>query len=347
MNEHCPNPSCGQPIPPDQAMPWCLACGARFPESLQLRLPKLQEAKIQAKLAKGGLWVEETCVRCGTHFRTLALRDSLGFLERECPNCHQVMVSPLSGSQRFVYWLFFGLLTASFARGFGETDLLSRETFYAFLLIVILTCGIYKDLEIVYRQWSSRRDKDNQTPDEAPGHEGARSAWGDDSAPSLVSRWKVGFLILLASWFMVLFFGGIPELMIEIFHRGEADASNLLLGLTWGACVILCPLIISAVTENKVKLAQLWTSWLGGVKTFLVGCLVVVPSVLLYLASQVMKPFVVAEQGLRGENGVALLVVLTSIALGPFWVASLFRWLSRSPLADRIAWFNERWSRGH
>lgn len=345
MTENCPNPSCGRPIPPDQAMPWCLACGVRFPESLQLRLPKLQEAKVQASLAKGGVWVEETCVRCGTHFRTLALRDFLGFRERECPNCHQVTVSPLPWSYRITYWIFFGFLTVASVQVFRkETNLLNQGAFYAFLLIVALTLAIYTDLEIAYHQWSSRRKSNSHKPGETASLEGDPPARNGDQAPSLGSRWKVGFLILLASWFMVLFILDIPEHVIEIFHGDKADPSNLLLGLTWGACFILCPLLISAIIGNGLKLAQLWAAWLKGFKTFLIGCLVVLPCVLLYLASQGMMPLVGIEKGSQEESRLILLLLLMCIVLVPFWVTPLFRWLSRSPFADQVSWFIERWS---
>lgn len=160
MSEHCPNPNCGRPIPPDQAFPWCAACGVWFPESLQLELPKLQEVEAEARRAGKDPWakfrvrpeVVETCVRCGASFKTDPQRDNLGFRERECPHCHQATVSPLPWAYRIIYWValccfVFGFLQALLQRAPAPGVMI-------ILLIVLLLKAITKDLWIVCGRWS-------------------------------------------------------------------------------------------------------------------------------------------------------------------------------------------------
>jgi hypothetical protein len=329
-------------------MPWCLACGARFPESLQLRLPKLQEAKLQARLADEGLWVEETCVNCGTHFRTLALRDFLGFRERECPNCHQLTVSPLSGSYRLVYWLFFGLLVFSVVARFREgiPDLLNEGALYGLLLLMALLWAISKDLKIVYHQRSFRREGNHQTPGERVGRGGEQATRYRD-APSLASRWGAGFLVLLVGWFITFWMFLTIGDLIDLLHPGEEDSSNLLFALKCGVYLILGPLIVSAYSESGLKLSQPWSFWLRGFKTLLIGALVLLPCLLLSLGAQGMIRLGGIEEGSEQARLLWLLVMFMMIVLVPFSMAPLFRWLSRSPLAEQASWVNERLSPPH
>lgn len=234
MSEHCPNPSCGRPIPPDQSIPWCLTCGEMFPESLQLRMPKPQEAEF------------------------LARREDLRARMAEL-----------------------------------QAKLVESET------------------------------------------------------PSLASRWGAGFLILLVGWVITFWMFHTFGDLIDLLHRGEEDSSNLLFALNCVVYLILGPLIVSAYSESGLKLSQPWSSWLRGFKTLLIGALVLLPCLLLVLGAQGMIRLGGIEEGSEQARLLWLLVMFMMIVLVPFSMAPLFRWLSRSPLAEQASWVNERLSPPH
>jgi hypothetical protein len=144
----CPNPKCGASVRDDHPYPWCIACGDRFPESLQRRLPKLQSREVPLP----GLTVEEICPRCGTHFRASAKLDVLGFREVTCPNCSQLIAHPLKWGYRITYWVFLGLFGVSLVQAFLDGEILELGTLEAFFLIYVLLRVILKDLRILRRQ---------------------------------------------------------------------------------------------------------------------------------------------------------------------------------------------------
>ncbi|HYQ85382.1 MAG TPA: hypothetical protein VEP28_15500, partial [Rubrobacter sp.] len=158
---------------------------------------RMEEAR--AKLAEEGLWVEETCTGCGAPFWTIAERGFLGFRERECPSCHRHMVSPLPWGYRITYWLVFGFFAVFFIQDLREEiNLLHKGAFYGFLLMVALMWAISRDLKAVYRHWSSGRGSNNRKPGVDLGRGEGQPVWSEEGAPSLVSRWWVGFVTLLA-----------------------------------------------------------------------------------------------------------------------------------------------------
>lgn len=56
---NCPNPDCGVPVYSNHPYPWCTGCGERFPESLQARLPRVQETRKKAEVARENLAAAE------------------------------------------------------------------------------------------------------------------------------------------------------------------------------------------------------------------------------------------------------------------------------------------------
>ena len=52
---NCPNPDCRSPILSNHSNPWCLECGERLPEDVQLRLPRVQETRTKAAAAMADL----------------------------------------------------------------------------------------------------------------------------------------------------------------------------------------------------------------------------------------------------------------------------------------------------
>lgn len=161
MSEHCPNPSCGRPVPPDQAFPWCAMCGVWFPESMRLQLLNVLKAEAEARMRGKDPWakfraqveVEETCARCGTRFRASARRDNLGFRKLECPTCHRATVVPLPWGYRLTYWVALSVFAFGLVQ---EIQVEGRNPGIAIVLLTFLLLqAVVKDLVVVYRQWTS------------------------------------------------------------------------------------------------------------------------------------------------------------------------------------------------
>lgn len=168
-----------------------------------------------------------------------------------------------------------------------------------------------------------------------------------EKTPSLAFRWGAGFLILLVGWFITFWMFHAFGDLIDLLHRGEEDSSSLLFALNCGVYLILGPLILSAYGGSGLKLSQPWSSWLRGFKTLLIGVLVLLPCLLLYLGTQGMIQLGGIEEGSQEERLLWLLIMSMMIVLAPFSMAPLFRWLSRSPLAEQASWVNERLSPPH
>lgn len=157
---NCPIPGCNELIADDHPYPWCVRCGERLPETIQLQLRKLQEGRRKAEAAAAALGsqpeTEEICARCGAHFMTSAKLDFLGFREFTCPNCLLRAITPLRWSYRITYWLFMclwglGLILSLLNLGLEEIHQIAG----CFLLLVYLLSAILKDLRIVYFRWRS------------------------------------------------------------------------------------------------------------------------------------------------------------------------------------------------
>lgn len=160
MVASCPN--CSKPIPDDHSLAWCMACGEPLPETIQLRLTKLQEVRMNAAAARAGRValrpepeVEESCSNCGKRFRASASLDSLGFRELTCPNCHRRAITPLRWSYRITYWVFLCLWVSGWVLIFSHRteSLIEPESAVALsgalLLVWYLLSAILKDLRVV------------------------------------------------------------------------------------------------------------------------------------------------------------------------------------------------------
>jgi len=162
MVANCPFPGCNEPVPFDHPYSWCVRCGERLPEAIQLQLTKLQEGRMKAEIATAALGsqpeIEEVCVRCGTHFMASAKLDFLGFREFTCPNCHLQAIAPLRWSYRITYWVFLCLWTFALIQMLlgkdGSRDLGAAAVC---LWVVYLLLAIRKDLRIVYDRWRYRQ----------------------------------------------------------------------------------------------------------------------------------------------------------------------------------------------
>lgn len=156
MVGNCPIPGCNEPIPEDHPYSWCIRCGERLPDAIQLQLTKLQEGRMKAEAAKAALGsepqTEEVCAKCGTHFMTSAKLDFLGFRELTCPNCHQRGIIPLRWSYRITYWVFLVVWAMALIELFVENDRNGVELVSVGLWTYILFQAILKDLVLVYRQ---------------------------------------------------------------------------------------------------------------------------------------------------------------------------------------------------
>lgn len=162
MVASCPVPGCNAPIPYDHPYSWCVRCGERLPETVQLQLNKMQEGRMNSEAARAALGsqpeIEEICARCGTRFMASAKLDFLGFRELTCPNCHLRAITPLRWSYRITYWVFlclwgFALVHLFLDRGGKHEPGLSG----ALLLLFYLLRAILKDLNIVYHRWAHRQ----------------------------------------------------------------------------------------------------------------------------------------------------------------------------------------------
>jgi DNA-directed RNA polymerase subunit RPC12/RpoP len=156
----CPNAKCSKPIPDDHSYTWCTACGEKLPDSIQLQLPKLQEGRTKAEVARVALGsrpeIKEVCARCGADFMTSPKLDFLGFREFTCPICHLRAITPLRWSYRITYWVFLCLWVLCLVQILFDRDgNLRPELAGAFLLLFYLLSAILKDLRIVYSRWRS------------------------------------------------------------------------------------------------------------------------------------------------------------------------------------------------
>lgn len=156
MVANCPVPGCNQPIPYDHPYSWCINCGERLPEPIQLQLTELQEGRRKAEVARAALGsqpeTDEICARCGTRFMSSAKLDFLGFRELACPNCHLRTITPLRWSYRITYWVFLCLLVLGLIQILVDRGEISQLA-GGFLLVVYLLSAILKDLRIVYSRW--------------------------------------------------------------------------------------------------------------------------------------------------------------------------------------------------
>jgi len=162
MVANCPIPGCNEPIPYGHPYPWCIRCGERLPEKIQLQLTKLQEGRMKAVMERAALGslpkIEEICARCGTHFMVSAKLDFLGFREFTCPNCHLRAITPLRWSYRITYWVFLCLWALALIQIFLEKDgKFNPGLAGAFLLLFYLLLAILKDLNIVHQRWTRRQ----------------------------------------------------------------------------------------------------------------------------------------------------------------------------------------------
>jgi hypothetical protein len=162
MVANCPIPGCNEPIPYDHPYSWCVRCGERLPETIQLQLTKLQEGRMKAEAARAALGsqpeIEEICTRCGTHFMASAKLDFLGFREFTCPNCHLQAITPLRWSYRITYWVFLCFWAFALIQIFFYSDgNIEPRVVGAFLLLFYLLQAILKDLNIVYHRRTPRQ----------------------------------------------------------------------------------------------------------------------------------------------------------------------------------------------
>ena len=162
MIANCPIPGCNEPIPYDHPYSWCVRCGERLPEKIQLQLTKLQEGKMKAEAARAALGsqpeIKEICTRCGTHFMTSAKLDFLGFREVACPNCHLRAIAPLRWPYRITYWAFLCLWAFWLVEIFLSSGRnLEPGMAGAFLLLFYLLQAILKDLNVVYHRRTLRQ----------------------------------------------------------------------------------------------------------------------------------------------------------------------------------------------
>lgn len=154
MVAYCPNPGCAAPIQGDHPYPWCTACGERFPESLQLKLPRLREGKAQARAEKEALRseseIEATCTNCGVRFKARAGRDFPGFQKLTCPSCHQLLTFPLKWRYRVAYWIVLCLALYGSVKDFFNKDILGLVG--SLLWTIVLLGLVLRDLKAVYLQ---------------------------------------------------------------------------------------------------------------------------------------------------------------------------------------------------
>ena len=157
MVANCPIPGCNEPIPYDHPYSWCVRCGERLPETIQLQLTKLQEGRKKAEAARAALGsqpeTEEICARCSTHFMISAKLDFLGFREFTCPNCHLRVITPLRWSYRITYWVVLCLLVLGLAQTLFDKE--DKPGPGVFLLLLYLLSAILKDLKVIYCRWRS------------------------------------------------------------------------------------------------------------------------------------------------------------------------------------------------
>lgn len=162
MVANCPIPGCNEPVPYDHPYSWCVRCGERLPETIQLQLTKLQEGRMKAEAERAALEsppkIEEICARCSTHFMASAKLDFLGFRELTCPNCHLRAITPLRWSYRITYWVFLCLWALALTQIFLERGWrFDPGLAGAFLLLFYLLQAILKDLNIVHQRWTRRQ----------------------------------------------------------------------------------------------------------------------------------------------------------------------------------------------